>query len=288
MEQATVPVKHSTPDGLTLSTRAWGRGRPQILLVHGFGDNALVWDHFAGALADQYGLLAVDLRGHGASVWDPTGIYALQDFVVDVRRVLEQFHGGRTLLVGHSLGAQIVIRLAAACWQSICGLVVVDLPFKDNPRSAAHIRQQVAERQRHAYAAPAQYVTVLRGQLPLAHPALLEKLADRALRERVDGLFELSGDPMLVNLDDSVDEQTTLSLLKQIKRPILFVRGEGSAILSRGAARELLAEVPQSRMSVVSRAGHAVMLDNPEGFRDAVKPFVLRVLSPPVNAMREG
>src|SRR5688572_19692407 len=118
MEQATIPVNHSTRDGLSLSTLAWGRGRPQILLVHGFGDNALVWDHFACALADQYSLLAVDLCGHGASVWDPTGTYALQDFVVDVRRVLEQFDGGRTLLVGHSLGAQIVIRLAAACCES--------------------------------------------------------------------------------------------------------------------------------------------------------------------------
>jgi pimeloyl-ACP methyl ester carboxylesterase len=117
---------------------------------------------------------------------------------------------------------------------------------------------------------------------------LLEKVADRALRQRMDGLFELSGDPMLVDADDSVDARATLAVLKQIKRPVLFVRGEGSAILSRAAARELLAEVPQSRMSVVSRAGHAVMLDNPEGFCAAVEPFVLRVLSPPVATMREG
>ena len=54
------------------------------------------------------------------------------------------------------------------------------------------------------------------------------------------------------------------------------MRGAASDILSPDVADRMVDDVlPKGRLAVVARAGHSVMTDNPEGFRDAVCEFVL-------------
>jgi pimeloyl-ACP methyl ester carboxylesterase len=273
---------YRTPQGLNLSFRRWsGSSTPQLLLLHGFGDNALVWHHFASSLDDSCCPLALDLRGHGHSEWDPRGTYALSDFVADVASVLQELCPAPVVLIGHSLGAQIAIHVAAACRERIRAVVLVDVALKPTELSAGHVRNKFRERLR-VYESVADYVALLRQQLPLAQEPLLNVLAEGALRVKENGQYEERCDPMLVNRDDSVNVPVMRAALKQIARPILLVRGAGSAVLSPAAAREVLTELPQSRMNVVATAGHAVMLDNPEGFCAAARPYVLRFSSVPL------
>lgn len=272
------PFYSHTPDGLRLSLRAWCGGPPQVLLVHGFGDNALVWRHFASSLEDARCAIALDLRGHGHSDWDPTRTYALSAFVGDVVHVLETLCPAPVVLVGHSLGAQVAVRAATACRERIRAVVLVDLALRPNGHSASHVRRKFRERH-GVYESVAEYVLRLHEQLPLARKELLEVLAEGALCIGEDGRCEERCDPLLVNADDAIDAGAMLATLKQIAHPILIVRGAGSAVLSRAAARELLAELPQSRLTAVDSAGHTVMLDNPEGFAAVVKPYVLRLSS---------
>lgn len=265
---------YRTPRGLNLSFRIWNHAAaPHVLLVHGFGDNSLVWHHFASTL-DNSCCLAIDLQGHGHSEWNSTRTYAIPDFVADLKNVLEDLCPAPVVLIGHSLGGQVAIHAAAACPERIRAVVLVDVALKPNELSGGYVRRKFRERCR-VYESVAQYIALLRGHLPLARQELLEVLAEGALRVNDEGRYEERCDPMLVNMDDSIDTRL-LPSLKHIARPILFVRGAGSAVLSRATASELLAELPQSRMSVVPTAGHAVMLDNPEGFCTGVKPYVLK------------
>ena len=277
-----VPVKldhrqshYRTPRGLNLNFRIWNdAAAPHVLLVHGFGDNSLVWHHFASTFDESCCLLGIDLQGHGYSEWNSTGTYAIPDFVADLENVLEDLCPAPVVLIGHSLGGQVAIHAAAAHPECIRAVVLVDVAIKPNELSGGYVRRKFRERCR-VYESVAEYIALLRGQLPLARQELLEVLAEGALRVNDEGDYEERCDPVLVNMDDSIDTRL-LPSLKQIERPILFVRGAGSAVLSRATARELLTELPQSRMSVVHTAGHAVMLDNPEGFCTAVKPYVLK------------
>lgn len=279
---------YRTPGGLSLSFRMWsGVGPPQLLLVHGFGDNSLVWHHFASTLDDSCCPLAIDLRGHSHSEWDSSGTYELSDFVADVVNVLDELCPAPLVLVGHSLGAQIAIRAAVARRERIRAVVLVDVALKPNELASDYVRGKFLERQR-VYESAAHYLALLRKQLPLAQEQVLRVLAEGALRVNQDGLCEERCDPRLVNMDDTIDAPAILAALKRIARPILFVRGAGSAVLSLASAREVLAELPQSRMSVVTTAGHAVMLDNPEGFCAAVKPYVLKILSGPLCEATAG
>ena len=64
--------------------------------------------------------------------------------------------------------------------------------------------------------------------------------------------------------------------LARIESPTLVVRGAASDILSPEVADRMVDDVlQQGQLAIVGQAGHSVMTDNPEGFRDAVAAFVL-------------
>ena len=64
--------------------------------------------------------------------------------------------------------------------------------------------------------------------------------------------------------------------LKRVQCPTLVVRGAASDIMSADVADKMVEDtLLQGRLAVVGRAGHSVMTDNPDGFRDAVCAFIL-------------
>jgi pimeloyl-ACP methyl ester carboxylesterase len=64
--------------------------------------------------------------------------------------------------------------------------------------------------------------------------------------------------------------------LARVPCPTLVVRGAASDVVSADVADRMAEEVlAQGRLVVIPRAGHSVMVDNPEACRDALTAFVL-------------
>jgi pimeloyl-ACP methyl ester carboxylesterase len=95
---------------------------------------------------------------------------------------------------------------------------------------------------------------------------------DPALR----GSFSSAETPEQAALREKEAEQAQWDALARVPCPTLVVRGAASDILSPDVADRMVDDVLQKgRLAVVPRAGHSVMTDNPDGFRDAVADFVL-------------
>lgn len=116
---------HPAP-GVTIDYFAAGEGRP-LVLVHGITESRRTWDPLiAPLIAAGYRVIAVDLRGHGASSMVPP--YDLATMAADLGAVLEAEQVEDALLVGHSLGGAVVSAFAAG---GPCrGVVNVDQPLK--------------------------------------------------------------------------------------------------------------------------------------------------------------
>jgi pimeloyl-ACP methyl ester carboxylesterase len=78
---------------------------------------------------------------------------------------------------------------------------------------------------------------------------------------------------------EAQERDTTRRLWEALARipcPTLVVRGAASDVLAAETADRMVEEVlPRGRLAVVPRASHSVMIDNPEGFAEAVSAFVL-------------
>lgn len=98
---------------MKLHTREWGDGERVAVLVHGIMADHRTWRRVGPALADRgYRVVAVDLRGHGASGRGEYGADSWTDDLVDTLPAAPE------LAIGHSLGAMAlagaVERLAPA------------------------------------------------------------------------------------------------------------------------------------------------------------------------------
>ena len=82
MQPKDLRVKGST--GGELHLLEWSSEGVPMLLLHGFGNEAHIWDDFAPIVAPHYRTLALDHRGHGQSDWDREGRYDIDSLVDDV------------------------------------------------------------------------------------------------------------------------------------------------------------------------------------------------------------
>ncbi|MFF0152189.1 alpha/beta fold hydrolase [Micromonospora sp. NPDC005203] len=116
--------------GATIHGRRGGSG-PPVLLLHGIPETHLMWHQVAPRLAENYTVVATDLRGWGDSGkppstadHEPYSMRAIARDQIEVMRSLghEQFH-----LVGHDRGARCAYRLALDAPDAVTRLAVMDV-----------------------------------------------------------------------------------------------------------------------------------------------------------------
>ena len=114
----------------------WGSDPPDMVFLHGGGQNAHTWDTVALALDRP--LVAVDLPGHGHSDW-PGDSRALDpgSMAEDVALTLAVLAPGARMVVGMSLGGMTSIALAARHPELVMRLALVDItPGVDHAKSS--------------------------------------------------------------------------------------------------------------------------------------------------------
>ena len=107
--------------GLRLHVREWGKpDGPPILFIHGWSQNHLCWaKQYESSLADEFRLVAYDLRGHGMSEapLEPAQYTAEELWADDVAAIIEELGLDRPVLVGWSYGAFVICDYVRACGQ---------------------------------------------------------------------------------------------------------------------------------------------------------------------------
>jgi len=93
--------------GARIALARWGEAanKPPVLLVHGTGFVAEVWDEVARELTSKYTVYGIDRRGHGASHKPSAERYHFLDFASDICAVVEALDLTNIFGVGHSAGA---------------------------------------------------------------------------------------------------------------------------------------------------------------------------------------
>ena len=115
---------------MELFYRKYGTGKPLVILhgLFGSGDN---WMTQARMLGEHFAVYAVDLRNHGSSPHADKFSYA--EMAEDVRLFLTEKVGEPAILIGHSMGGKVAMKVAGMYPDLITRLIVVDIVPKAYP-----------------------------------------------------------------------------------------------------------------------------------------------------------
>src|SRR5690606_37534034 len=111
-----------------------------VIALHGWRDNAAMFDRLAPLLASDMRLVAPDFPGHGrSSPRHRDGTYEIWSYVEDVLNVLDALGLERVSLLGHSMGGAVGCLFAAAFPEKVERFVMLDSlgPLSTSPEDAA-------------------------------------------------------------------------------------------------------------------------------------------------------
>src|SRR6201993_2512332 len=99
---------------------------PTVLLIHGFLDDASIWDGLVDCLGGEVGTVRYDLPGFGArvgSVEEARGA-TLESLAAEAGEIVQRIDGP-VIVVGQSLGTQVAELVAARHQDRVRGLVLL-------------------------------------------------------------------------------------------------------------------------------------------------------------------
>lgn len=112
-----------------------------IVLLHGFLENASMWNEIASELSKRNRVVTIDLLGHGSS--DCLGyVHSMELFAEALEAVLKQLRIRRCILVGHSLGGYVALSFAERNLQKVKGLCLLNSTSNED----SHERKQLRTR----------------------------------------------------------------------------------------------------------------------------------------------
>lgn len=263
-------------DGQAVSALAWGDAQPELVLLHGGGQNAHTWDTLALALGRP--LLAVDLPGHGHSGRREDRDYGPWRNAEAVAAVMERAAHAARAVVGMSLGGSTLIRLAATRPDLVRRAVIVDVTPDSGVRSRA-----LAPAERGAVAlvsGPPTYDSfeAMAAAAVAATPGRARSAVERGVRHNArrlpDGRWTWRYD-LFGERPASVGDHTGLwADVSAITVPVLLVLGADSPFTGAEDVVEFRRRLPAARVEVVPGAGHAIQSDQPLALARLIEDFL--------------
>ena len=101
-------------DGAPVHFEVEGDGAPPLVFVHGWSCDRTYWRGQVGHFAQRHRVVAIDLAGHGESGGDRTA-WTMPAFGADVVAVIEQLGLDDPVLIGHSMGGDVIVEAHWLC-----------------------------------------------------------------------------------------------------------------------------------------------------------------------------
>lgn len=264
-------------NGLRFHYLEWGRPRaPALLLLHGFGNQAHMWDGFAPIVAAHYRVVALDSRGHGDS--DHAEDYGDELNVADTLGVVEALGLTSMDLVGFSMGGAQAMAIAGRRPDMVRRLVIVDRGWPSAAGQQGRERiARVVSRARDTFPDAPQALAYIRSANPRWPEDRVQGALLHAFRAQPDGSYALKYDRRLRErfAAGGLRGLDIEACWRALRCPVLLIRGAESDVLPAAVAEQMVVELPHAQLHVVSGAGHNVPVDNPAGFNAAARAFLI-------------
>jgi pimeloyl-ACP methyl ester carboxylesterase len=258
-----------------------GQGDQTLLLIHGLGSYLPAWKPVIEELKSDYRVIALDLPGYGKSAKGAYP-YSMPFFAQVVRLFMEQVGIHKPVVLAHSMGGQIAMRLSLDHPESVEKLVL----------AAPAGFESFTEEDREffeTYMTPEAVMSSDRGDIrdniernfnqmsPNAEFMIRDRVAVRGADD-FEQYAKANVQSVMGMLDGPVVDE-----LDQLSVPTLIVFGEQDALIPNTYLHDLTTQqvaqaghelIPNSQLKMIPEAGHFVHFEQPSQFNQYVRTFI--------------
>jgi pimeloyl-ACP methyl ester carboxylesterase len=262
------PGYATSPDGIRIAYEAHGSGTPgapALVFVHGWSCDRSYWNGQLDTFSPDYKVVAVDLAGHGESALGRKD-WSIAAFGGDIAAVVKKLGLTRVILIGHSMGGDVIAEAARQLPGRVVGMIWVDVYKQLGPgRSPESVRA---------------FVESLRPDFVDSTRALVRSMfipaSNRALVERIAN--DMSSAPPEVAIP-SVAAARGYSrqmphTLDELKLPVIAINPDN--------APTDVSSMQQHGVEVVIMpgVGHFLFLEDPERFNGLLRSAIVKLARP--------
>ncbi len=266
----------------TLTVEKHGdHGRP-VILVPGLGSGAWVWKDTVKKLQGSHVVYVVTLAGFDGTPPPASGNF-MDQAQASLVQLIRKDHLNKPVLVGHSLGATLSLKLATQHPELLGGVVAVDglpvFPGTENMPTAQRPAMAAAIQARMSDATPAQFATQqiqYMQTIGLRDPQQAEKYGKLNARSDPEATAQYMAEDLSMDFRDalknarlSILEISPYNLPDFASGPMAMSEAQKSAYY-----QSLLANAPDAKVVSISPSRHFVMLDQPAKFQKVLQSFL--------------
>jgi len=252
-----------------------GCGEP-IILVHGITTYSFIWRKMFSDLAKNFQVIALDLLGCGESAMPLDTSYAVKDHAKHLYEFvktlgIKQFH-----LVGHDLGggiSQIFATQHPEMLYDLCLLNTVAYDFWPvQPINA--LRTPIVRQLLMASVDLGSFHHIVKKGM--FHQ---EKVTVDLMELFLKPLRSKAGRKAFLHFAKCLDNHNLMEIsreLRQLRIPVLIIRGTADPYLSAAISQKLHSEIPASELLEIATASHYIQEDEPEILTSAITKFMTR------------
>ncbi len=261
-----------TIQGLQIAYTRIGTGDP-VLLIHGITTSSFIWRNIAPPLSRDYDVVAVDLLGCGQSTKDLLADYSIKNQASILAELIIKLNLGKTHIVGHDIGGGIAQIMAVKFPHLIQDMVLINTigynywPVQPITTMRTPIFRQFA--------------------MMSLDMGMLQKLIKKGLYKKesyTEEFRSLVWEEMankkrrksFLHLAKCLNNQHLMEIaseLKNIKFPVLIIRGDGDVYLNSIISTRLEEDIPSGEILRVRTGGHFIQEDEPDLLIQEISEF---------------
>ncbi|MCK7675768.1 3-oxoadipate enol-lactonase [Corynebacterium pygosceleis] len=220
-----------------------------VVLIGSLGSDRSMWEEQTGPLSEKWPLVAVDLRGHGASPV-PDGPYSMPELAADVLNTLDDLRVRRAHIVGLSLGGAIAQQIALDAPERVTSLTLLSTAAKFGEEKtwrdkASTVRSEGTEALAHT----------------VAHNWFTPTFGEAGAFADYEAMVSACPDEGYAACCEALAEFDSRSRLGEISCPTLVVSAADDPSTPPDVVRVLADGIPGARLESISPAAHLVNVE---------------------------
>ncbi len=241
-----------------------GKGKP-VVLLHGFLETNLIWNHFADNLSADYRVLAFDLPGFGQSPLPEKKPFTLDDIAFQINEALDELGLLDVFLIGHSLGGYVSLAMVNARPDIFSGFCLFHSTALADSTEKKEARTKTIDfvLKNGALAFTSNFVPPLFADPNHTAVSHVKQMASATAQETVTHY-----------LGAMRDRPERISLLKSYPKPVLLIAGDRDTVIPVSTLQDQAKIAYKATIHILEGVGHMGMFELPDDSLKIIRDFL--------------